>query len=259
MSVMLQVENLSVSYGAREVLREISLQVHTGEILALIGPNGAGKSTLIKAASGILKPRTGRVLCEGEEISKLPDHLRARRLAVVPQAKPEGGAFTVAQTVMLGRTAYLGWLGKPGERDERSVAHALRMTGLTDFAERHVAELSGGEQQRVLVARALAQATRTMLLDEPTNHLDLQHQASLLKLIRMLAGECELAVLVALHDLNLVSLFADRVALLVGGRLTHLGTPSEVLTEEILQAAYHAPVRVRENPENGRPLVLLQI
>ncbi len=259
MSVMLQVENLSVNYGDRAVLRDISLEVRAGEILALIGPNGAGKSTLIRAASGILKPRQGRVLCEGVDITQLPDAQRARRLAVVPQARPEGGAFTVAQTVMLGRTAYLGWLGKPGELDERSVANALRMTGLTDFAERHVAELSGGEQQRVLVARALAQATRILLLDEPTNHLDLQHQASLLKLIRMLSADCELAVLVALHDLNLVSLFADRVALLVEGRLTQVGTPNEVLTEEILEGAYHAPVKVTPHPESRRPLVLLKL
>ncbi|TAK10902.1 MAG: heme ABC transporter ATP-binding protein [Anaerolineae bacterium] len=256
---MLHVEDLSVDYGAREVLRRVSLEVNAGEIVALIGPNGAGKSTLIKAASGVLKPRQGRVRCEGEDITQLPDHLRARRLAVVPQAKQEGGAFTVAQTVMLGRTAYLGWLGKPGKRDETSVANALRMTGLTDFSERRVAELSGGEQQRVLVARALAQDTRIMLLDEPTNHLDLQHQASLLRLIRELTSTGQLAVLVALHDLNLVSLFADRVALLVGGELTHVGIPEEVLTEEIIQGAYHAAVKVTPHPETGRPLVLLNL
>ncbi|MBI3159742.1 MAG: ABC transporter ATP-binding protein [Chloroflexi bacterium] len=256
---MLHIENLSVNYGTREALRAISLEINPGEIVALIGPNGAGKSTLIRAASGVLKPRLGRVLCAGEDITRLPNHLRARRLAVVPQARQEGGAFTVAQTVMLGRTAYLGWMGKPGESDERSVANALKMTSLTEFAERRVAELSGGEQQRVLVARALAQATRIMLLDEPTSHLDLQHQAGLLKLIRTLSKDYELAVLMALHDLNLVSLFADRVALLVDGELTHLGTPEEVLTEEIIQRAYHATLSVTRHLETGRPLVVLHV
>lgn len=253
---MLNIQSLTVDYPDRRALDDVSLDVERGEILAVIGPNGAGKSTLIRTVSGILKANHGRVLCQGRDLSQMPERQRARLISVVPQATNLGGAFSVEQTVILGRTAFIGWMGVPDDEDKRQVNRALQQTDLDAFRDRRVAELSGGEQQRVLVARALAQNAAAMLLDEPTNHLDLQHQSRLLGLIRDLAVKNDLAVLMALHDLNLVSLYADRVALLVGGKLLALGTPEAVLTKANIRQAYQTSVEVFVYPGDGRTLIL---
>ncbi len=256
---MLEITNLTVAYGRRIVLHSVSLSVAEGEILALIGPNGSGKTTLIRAASGVIAPRSGEILAGGHPLTRLSPAQRARRIAVVPQARQLGGAFTVEQAVMLGRTAYMGWLGRAGESDHQIVQQALEQTQLTAFAMRKIAQLSGGEQQRVLLARALAQSTPVLLLDEPTNHLDLNHQVQLLSLVRRLCRQRGLAVLMAMHDLNLVSAFADRVALLVAGRILTSGLPSEVLRPEHIAAAYQARVEVIPHPLSGLPLVFPEI
>jgi iron complex transport system ATP-binding protein len=253
---MLQIQSLSVGYGARLVLHEIDLHIQSGEILALIGPNGAGKTTLIRAVCGVIRPRSGTLHVGGENLEGLSASQRARKLAVVPQARNLPEPFTAWQTVLLGRTPYLGWLGQPSERDQERVRWALERTETLDLAERRIGELSGGEQQRVLLARALAQETPILLLDEPTAHLDLHHQTRLLDLVYALTRENHLTVLMALHDLNLASLYADRVALLVDGRLQAVGTPAEVLTAERLSEAYRLPLHVIQHPDFGVPLVL---
>ena len=255
---MLRIDALTAAYGDKVVLREISLDVPAGEILALIGPNGAGKSTLIRAASGVVPVQSGRVLVDGKDLSNLSLPQRARILAVVPQARQLGGAYSVWQAVMMGRTPHLNWLGQEGDADKDAVRLALEQTCLDIFAERQISKLSGGEQQRVLLARALAQSTPVLLLDEPTNHLDLQHQTNLLSLVRTLAKKKDLAVLMALHDLNLVSFFADKVALLVNGELRSLGTPQEVIQAANISAAYRTPVEVVPHPVTGAPLIFPQ-
>ena len=252
---MLNIHALSVAYGDKKVLEEISFNVQPGEILALIGPNGAGKTTLIRTVSGTLPISMGQVVVSGQNLAHLKVAERAKVLAVVPQARQMGGAYTVEQAVMMGRTAYMGWLGRESERDFEAVSLALKQTQLEDFAHRQVAQLSGGEQQRVLLARALAQSTPVLLLDEPTNHLDLQHQASLLSLVKQLTREENLAVLMAIHDLNLVSLFADKVALLVDGELRKFGTPQEVLQAAHISEAYQTQVDVVAHPLTGAPLI----
>ena len=253
---MLEIESLSVNYGTRPALREVSLEVKPGETLALIGPNGAGKTTLVRAASGVLKAQAGPVRVDGKDLQRLSPAERARRIAVVPQARnlPEG--FTAWQTAMLGRTPHLDWLGHPGPKDHELVRWALERTGALEMAGRPMGELSGGEQQRVLLARALAQDTPILLLDEPTAHLDLRHQSGLLSLVQKLAHERGLAVLMALHDLNLAALYADRVALLVNGRIEAVGSPEAVLTAARLTEAFGVPVEVILHPEYGTPLVL---
>ncbi len=253
---MFEITSLNVSYGARRVLNEVSLRVAPGEVVALIGPNGAGKSTLIRAASGIIKVDSGSVRFGETDLLALNPPERARLLAVVPQASQMGGAFTVEQAVMMGRTAYLSWLGKPGESDWRIVNKAMENTSTESLAQRRIAELSGGEQQRVLLARALAQETPFLLLDEPTNHLDLQHISTLLSLVRKLAKEQGIAVLMALHDLNLVSYYADKAALLVGGELVAFGEPGDVLTVETINQAYQAEIEVLIHPESKTPIIL---
>ncbi len=252
---MLKVDALSVAYGSKTVLRDISLEVNPGEILALIGPNGAGKTTLIRAASGVVPIASGEMYVNGQKLSGLSTGQRAKILAVVPQTRQLGGAFTVEQVVMMGRTPYLNWLGREGEADQAAVRLALQQTCLDTFADRQIAKLSGGEQQRVLLARALAQATPVLLLDEPTNHLDLQHQTNLLSIVKKLAEEKQLTVIMAMHDLNLVSFYADRVALLVEGELKSIGSPQEVIRAEHISAAYQTPVEIVGHPVTGAPII----
>ena len=256
LSATLEIKNLTVSYGERTVLENISMEIFPGEVMALIGPNGAGKSTLVKSLSGVLRPRSGSARVKGQDVYRLSSEQRAKVLAVVPQARnlPEG--YTVWQTVLIGRTPYLGWLGQPASKDIERTWWALRRTGTNEYAERQIGELSGGEQQRVLLARALAQETPVLLLDEPTAHLDLRYQSLILNLVRELAQEQQLAVLMVLHDLNLVALYADRVALLVDGKLRAVGTPVEVITPTRLAEAYDVPLQVIPHPDNGTPLII---
>ena len=252
---MLKLQSLSVSYGSRRVLHEVSLNVQSGEVLALIGPNGAGKSTLIRAASGVI-PYTGHVHTNGDDFASLSPIQRARYIATVPQAVSMPPAYTVWETVLLGRTPYLGFLGQVSEKDEEIARQSLQRVSALPFADRRVGELSGGEQQRVLLARALCQSTPILLLDEPTAHLDLQYQVSLLELVNELAHKDNLAVLVALHDLNLAAHYADRIALMVAGNIKAMGKPRDVLQAELIQEAYCLPVQVIKHPFLDLPLVL---
>jgi iron complex transport system ATP-binding protein len=252
----LEIHGLTVVYGDRVALSNVSLTVAPGEIVALIGPNGAGKSTLINAVSGILPIRAGKVTYGEQDLTVLSNAQRARILGVVPQAHQLGGAFTVAQTVMLGRTAYMSWLGRERPEDVAAVERAMQQTAVDRLAGRRNAELSGGEQQRVLLARALAQKTPVLLLDEPTNHLDLQYQIGFLSLVRELCRRQSLAVLMAMHDLNQVATYADRVAFLVEGKLLALGVPGEVMTMENITQAYNIPIEIIQHPQYHTPLIL---
>ncbi|MCZ2126173.1 MAG: heme ABC transporter ATP-binding protein [Anaerolineales bacterium] len=252
---MLQIRRLSAAYQTRPVLRDISLDVNNGEVLALIGPNGAGKSTIIRALSGVI-PSSGEMRSDGDDLRALDATQRAQRIAVVPQAISLPPAFTVWETAAMGRAPYLGFLGNASSRDDELTRAALTRVNALTLSERRVGELSGGEAQRVLLARALCQAAPTLLLDEPTAHLDLHYQVSLLELIRELAQEENFAVLIALHDLNLAARYAHRVALLVNGTLTAVGSPRNVLTSETLSAAYGVDVVVAEHPFLNIPLAL---
>ena len=258
---MLRIENLSVSYGPRRVLTDVSLEVSSGEVVALIGPNGAGKSTLVRAVSGVIHVESGRIHCNSSDFPALDlmamsPMQRARSLAVVPQVASLPPAFTVWETVLMGRTPHLNFLGQVSARDEAISRLALQKVDALELSGRRVGELSGGEQQRVLLARALTQSTPILLLDEPTSNLDLHYQVSFMETVSALAHQEHLAVLVALHDLNLAARYADRVALLVDGQIKASGTPRHVLTPELISMAYHLPVQVIPHPFADAPLVL---
>jgi len=253
---MLKIQNLYVDYGPRRILHEVSFEVQSGEVLALIGPNGAGKSTLIRAVSGVIPIASGHVRTNGDDFASLSALQRARYIATVPQAVSLPPAYTVWETVMFGRTPYLGFLGQPSKKDEEIAHQSLGRVSALPFAERRVGELSGGEQQRVLLARALCQSTPILLLDEPTAHLDLQYQVGLLELVSELAHKDNLAVLIALHDLNLAAHYADRVALMVAGQIKAEGKPDQVLRQELIEEAYCLPVQVVRHPFLDIPLVL---
>lgn len=255
---MLRIESLSVDYGTRRILHNVSLDVQSGEVLALIGPNGAGKSTLIRAVSGVIPITGGHVRTNGDDFANLSTIQRARYVATVPQAVSLPPAYTVWEMVLFGRTPYLGFLGQPSQKDEEIARQSLSRVSALQFAERRVGELSGGEQQRVLLARALCQTTPILLLDEPTAHLDLQYQVNLLELVSELAHKDNLAVLIALHDLNLAAHYADRIALMVAGNIKAIGKSEEVLQPELIAEAYCLPVQVVKHPFLDIPLVLPQ-
>jgi ABC-type cobalamin/Fe3+-siderophores transport system ATPase subunit len=254
---MISVENLCVAYGTHTVLEEINFELDEGQVLAVIGPNGAGKSTLIRAMSGVQPAQSGQITYQGQPIDKLPPEARARLMAVVPQAVHMPPAFSVEETVLLGRTPYLNWLGQLSENDRKAARQAMLRTNTLDLAQRPIGELSGGEQQRILLARALAQAAPVLLMDEPTTHLDLKYQVSLLDYIHSLVENDGKSVLIAMHDLNLVARFADQIALLANGKLKALGNPQQVLQADLLSEVYQIPLQVIQVERVRTPLVLL--
>lgn len=253
---MLSIHSLFVSYGSRQVLHDVSLDVPAGCVVGLIGPNGAGKSTLIRAISGVVPIQSGQIQVDGRNLTHLSPPERARLMAVVPQARSLPPAFTVSEVVLLGRTPHLNWLGQVSKQDEERAYQAMQRTDTLSLADRPVGELSGGEQQRLLIARALAQEAPILLLDEPTSHLDLQYQVSLLGLVRDLARCDHLAILLALHDLNMVARYADRIALLVKGEIQACGMPAEVLDPALLSRIYRVPLQAVDTGRSGPTLII---
>jgi len=255
--VPLEVDGVTFGYNGRLVLHQTSFCLQSGEVLALIGPNGAGKSTLIRLAAGFLRPVAGTIRLFGQPPVHWPPRELARLVALVPQGAYIPPTFTVWESVLLGRTPYLSFLGVPREADRNAARRALEWVGMVDQADRLVGELSGGERQRVILARALAQEPRCLLLDEPTTYLDIHHQVAVLSLVRRMAVEQGIAVLVVLHDLNLAATFADRLALLAEGRLMALGGPQDVLRRERLAAIYGSTIAVFPRPDDGGSPVVL--
>lgn len=240
---MLRIEDLQAGYGDRAVLRGVSLLVNPGEVVALVGPNGCGKTTLLKAVTRVVPWIAGDVFAGEASVRDLSTRELSRRIAVVPQNPQLPLGYTASEAVLMGRTPHLGFLEQEGPGDFRSVEAALARVGAGQLAGRRVDELSGGERQNVVLARALAQDTPILLLDEPTANLDIGHQISVAGLVRELAAS-GLAVLAAIHDLSLASLYSDRIALMWNGRIFRLGRPEEVLTEENLREVYGAEVTV---------------
>jgi iron complex transport system ATP-binding protein len=252
----LGLKQVEMGYPDLTVLREVTLDVVPGEVLSVIGPNGVGKSTLVRVASGMLPPLSGWVGTNGSRLDELAPAERARLVSVVPQATNLPSTFLAQEVVLMGRTPYLGWFETENKADHQAAREAMERTDTMELIDRPIGELSGGEQQRLLIARALAQAAPIMLLDEPTAHLDLRHQDRVLGLVRTLAKDEGLAVLLALHDLNLVSKFSDRVALLSESIIRRVGTPEEVLESSLLEAVYGIRIEVVPSPVDGKPLVL---
>jgi iron complex transport system ATP-binding protein len=253
---IVQVHDVSFSYGGRGVLDHVSLQLDPSERVAVIGPNGAGKTTLLKLVGGVLRASAGSVRIDGTDIAEIPRRQMARLVAVVPQELVIPFSFTVREMVELGRTAYMRLFSGFGTVDRLAVEHALDVTDSTCLAARVVNELSGGERQRVLVAMALAQQPRILLLDEPTQRLDLTRQAEILDLIRDVSAERGLTVLSAIHDLNLAALYFDRLIVLSGGVIVADGAPSQVMKADVLEPAYAGRLRFVPVGASATPLVL---
>jgi iron complex transport system ATP-binding protein len=229
--------------GAGAVVDHVSLQIAAGDMVGLLGPNGAGKSTVLRLATRVLRPTAGRVLLRGNELGSLDRREIACRVAVVPQEFSVQFAYTVRQIVEMGRMPRIGTFGIVHSADHQAVLEALESTGMRPLADRTFGELSGGEKQRALIALALAQDTPILLLDEPTAHLDIRHQIDVLELLRRLNRERGLAVLAALHDLNLAARYFPRLVLFAG-RVIADGPPAQVLDEPTLSRIYQTPVQV---------------
>jgi iron complex transport system ATP-binding protein len=253
---LLCVEGLSAGYRGADVLHDISLEVAGGELLGVIGPNGSGKSTLVRAITRVIRPSAGRVLLGGSAATAMSPAAIARYAAVVPQAPALPAGFTGLEFVLLGRTPHLRLLASESPRDVEIGRRALARCDASHLAGRRLEAMSGGERQRLLLARALAQEPLLLLLDEPTTHLDITHQVRVLELVLEQCRADGLAALVVVHDLTLAAQYCDRLVLIGGGRIVARGTPAEVLTAERIASVYGARVGVLAHPETGRPVVV---
>lgn len=248
--------DLSVGYGSRMVLEQLSLSIERGSVTALVGPNGSGKSTILKALAHLLHPRHGAVYLEGRAISQLSTREVARRLAILPQAPSAPEELTVGELVEQGRYPHVGPLRLYSDEDHDAIAQALAATRMTEFRTRPLDSLSGGERQRAWIALALAQQTPVLLLDEPTTYLDIGHQFEVLELIQRLNREQGMTIVLVLHDLNQAARFSHRMVVFEEGSIIADGTPASVLTPDLLARVFHVLAHVGPHPEDGSPVCL---
>ena len=246
----LKITRLHFRYQQRQVLRDIELQVHSGEILALLGPNGAGKTTLLKTISGVLAADSGAIYLDLRELATMSPREIARQVAAVEQEIRVGFDFTVQQIVGLGRLPYQKLFSGNAGPDRAVVRTAMEQTDTCRLAERSIFDLSSGERQRVWLAMALAQQPGILLLDEPTSHLDINYQIEILDLIRKLARQ-KLTIVMSIHDLNLAARYASRVALLQSGQLVAIGPPRQVLNAELLQKVFGVKAQIIDIGDNS--------
>ena len=243
MAVRMQARGLGYGYPGREVGRGLDLSLGAGEVLCVLGPNGGGKTTLFRTLLGLLAPQSGAVLLEGQPIESMPRGEVARRVGYVPQGHVAQFAFSVREAVLMGRTAHISLFAAPGAADREAADRAIAALGIESLADRVVNELSGGERQLAMIARALAQGARALVLDEPTASLDFGNQVRVLRQIARLAAE-GYAVVFSTHDPGQAFLAATRVLLLAQGGALREGTPDEVITAENLRQVYGVEVRV---------------
>lgn len=242
----LVVGDISFEYDSSPVLQGVSFHVHPGQVVSIIGPNGSGKSTLLRCLASVLKPKTGTVLLNGEEMTRMAPRRRAQLLGYVPQLDGEVFPLTVWEAVLLGRKPHLSW--RVSSADTQVVERVLSFMGLQGLARRYLNELSGGERQRVYLARVLAQEPYAFLFDEPTSSLDLRHQLEVLEQIKRLAEDGQRLVIMVLHDLNLAARFSHHLIFLRHGKIHAAGPPEEVLTPQNLKAVYGIEAMVIPTP-----------
>ncbi|QIZ76493.1 ABC transporter ATP-binding protein [Ferrimonas lipolytica] len=252
---VIEVEQLSWACPQKLVLADVSFSVQAGQFVGLLGPNGAGKSTLLRCLYRYLQPTTGGIRLNGQPLSQLSQQQLAQRVAVVTQHTPLGFSMSVRQFMATGLLAQQRFWHRRNERAERiQIDATLVRVGLLELAEQRYEHLSGGEQQRLLIARALLQRPQILILDEPTNHLDVYYQIEILQLVRSLG----ITVIASIHDLNLAAGYCDRLLLLQQGRLVAKGTPQQVLTSDNLQRIYHVDAIVDQHPTQRYQRVTFQ-
>ena len=254
---MIEVNSISFRYHENWVLQDVSFRVEKGEFVGVIGPNGSGKTTLLKILYRLLSPQRGEILFDLVPMRKMDRNDIAKRIAVVAQETQLLFPFSVLETVLMGRSPYLGHLMFESEKDLEIAKKAMEWTKIFPFSERPMDELSGGERKRVFIARALAQEPEVILLDEPTANLDIHHQIDFLDLILTLNRGRGLTMVMASHDMNIASEFCDRLILLQDGRIYKMGTPQEVITKENIESVFGCEVWIDQNPVSGMPRINL--
>ncbi len=257
MTDLMAIENISFNYEESPILQDVTLTIRSGEVLGIIGPNGSGKTTLLRLLTGILHPRQGRILLEGKDLKQWKRKELTTRIAVVPQDTYIPFTYTVSEIVLMGRTPYLHLLEVESKHDFEIAGQMMQLTDTLEFSDRYFDALSGGEKQRVLIARALVQEPDILLLDEPTAHLDINHQIDILNLVKKLNREKQVAVVLVTHDLNTASLYTDRLMLLSKGQRVALGVPAEVITQDNIRNVYGTEVLIHRHPTSGVPQVIL--
>ncbi|WKS70058.1 ABC transporter ATP-binding protein [Corynebacterium accolens] len=248
--------SVTVGYGQRTIIRDLSATFPAGKITTIVGPNGCGKSTLLRAMSGLLDLGTGHVSVDGQNISEIKRKDVARILGVLPQSPVAPEGLLVSDLVARGRHPHQAWFRQWSSTDEDAVFEALKQTGSADLASRTLDELSGGQRQRVWISMVLAQNTDILFLDEPTTYLDLATSVDILELVDSLRQELGRTVVMVLHDLNLAVRYSDYLVVMKDGQVIASGTPAEIITAELLQQAFDLRARVIEDPETGDPLIV---
>lgn len=248
--------SVTVGYGQRTIIRDLSATFPAGKITTIVGPNGCGKSTLLRAMSGLLDLGTGHVSVDGQNISEMKRKDVARILGVLPQSPVAPEGLLVSDLVARGRHPHQAWFRQWSSTDEDAVFEALKQTGSADLASRTLDELSGGQRQRVWISMVLAQNTDILFLDEPTTYLDLATSVDILELVDSLRQELGRTVVMVLHDLNLAVRYSDYLVVMKEGQVIASGTPAEIITAELLQQAFDLQARVIEDPETGDPLIV---
>ena len=248
--------SVTVGYGQRTIIRDLSATFPAGKITTIVGPNGCGKSTLLRAMSGLLNLDTGTVSVDGQNISDMKRKDVARILGMLPQSPVAPEGLLVSDLVARGRHPHQAWFRQWSSTDEDAVFEALKQTGSADLASRTLDELSGGQRQRVWISMVLAQNTDILFLDEPTTYLDLATSVDILELVDSLRQELGRTVVMVLHDLNLAVRYSDYLVIMKEGQVIASGAPAEIITAELLQDAFDLRARVIEDPETGDPLIV---
>ncbi|PIQ89872.1 MAG: ABC transporter [Candidatus Omnitrophica bacterium CG11_big_fil_rev_8_21_14_0_20_42_13] len=257
MHPLLEINNLFGGYERESVLKDVSLSVNKGDFVGIIGPNGSGKTTLLRLLSKILRPHKGEIIFGGRDISSIKLKDFAKEAAFVPQDTIINFSFSVLEIVLMGRIPHLRRLESESKNDLRIARDAMKMTDIAHLEGDYMDELSSGERQRVIIARALAQEPLLIFLDEPTSHLDIAHQVQIMDLLAKSRRLANLTIVTVLHDLNLAGEYCNRIVLLNGGKIFKQGSPEEVLTYQNIEAVYKTVVVVDKNPISGNPYVLL--
>jgi iron complex transport system ATP-binding protein len=250
---VIKCKNLSFGYTDSLVLDDISLEIKKGDLMTIIGVNGSGKSTLLKTMSRILKPFKGTVYLDGKSIFTLDTRTIARKLAMLPQSPKIPDDFTVYNLVSFGRHPYLGWNGRMGIEDIKVIDWAIKATHIESLQHRLVSTLSGGERQRAWLAFALAQNPKVLLLDEPTTFLDIGCQMEILELVKSLNNDMGITIIMVLHDLNMVARYSNTLAVLKDGKIFKIGTPNEIITEEVLEEVFDVKAKIFTESSNNCP------
>lgn len=250
--VKLKVKDVEFSYASVHVLKNVCIELAASEMLGVVGPNGAGKSTLIRCINKILQPRKGSILLDGRDIKDMRLMELAKKMGYIPQSTSQVFPATVFDTVLMGRRPHIGW--RSSEKDTEKVLKTLQMLNIEELAMRDINELSGGQQQKVFIARALTQEPDVLLLDEPTSNLDIKHQLEVMEIIKSIVREKEISAIMAIHDLNLASRYADRIIMMTDGEIFSAGDSVSVLTPESIKRVYGVEAEVHNI--HGRPYIV---